>query len=222
MTDRPNSGTVSVSRELAVRMLAHFTEGMNFKVTDIGELRAILAQPAEQQDEPVCWIDEEGSKYRLCPIVGNLQIRHAPYGSDEAWLDVKMTPAHALTKLYRRPAAQAVKAEPEKCRVATCSQPAQHGRKYCRWDSDMTEDDLQLCGIISDLEDEGATLEIQERAVTEYWLLRKPKPAVQSVKLPGRMPTGNITVPHHDLPPGVREGWNLCLDAVAKLNGIKP
>ncbi|MCE1114157.1 MULTISPECIES: hypothetical protein [Pseudomonas] len=43
---------------------------------------------------------------------------------------------------------------------------------------------------------------------------------VGPVALPARMPTGNITEPHHPWAPGVREGWNKCLDEVAKLGPL--
>lgn len=40
-----------------------------------------------------------------------------------------------------------------------------------------------------------------------------------AVVLPERMPTGNnVEGEHNRLSPGVREGWNACLDAVARLN----
>ncbi|MEE4332254.1 Lar family restriction alleviation protein [Pseudomonas alliivorans] len=52
-------------------------------------------------------------------------------------------------------------------------------------------------------------------------LYRHAQPATAKVVLPERMPTGNITTPHHDLSPGVREGWNACLYEVVRLNGIE-
>ncbi|MEE5068596.1 Lar family restriction alleviation protein [Pseudomonas alliivorans] len=61
--------------------------------------------------------------------------------------------------------------------------------------------------------------ECREKGGT-FLLYTQARPATAKVVLPERMPTGNITTPHHDLSPGVREGWNACLDEVAKLNGI--
>lgn len=146
MTDTPNSGTVSVSRELLAASLAIPKNNTEFQaqIKVIEQLRAILAQPAEQQDEPVCWFDGEGNKYRLCPVAGNLQIRHAPYGSEEAWLDVKMTPAHALNKLYRRPAAQAVKLPDRKSVVDTFNT---YGLGVCRGFNDALDIVAKLNGI---------------------------------------------------------------------------
>ncbi|WP_409286896.1 hypothetical protein [Pseudomonas guariconensis] len=43
----------------------------------------------------------------------------------------------------------------------------------------------------------------------------------EPVALPARMPTGNITEPHHPWAPGVREGWNKCLDEFAKLGTLR-
>ncbi|MBH3307889.1 hypothetical protein I5P84_00285 [Pseudomonas mosselii] len=42
----------------------------------------------------------------------------------------------------------------------------------------------------------------------------------ESVALPARMPCGNITEPHHPWAPGVREGWNKCLDEIANLGPL--
>lgn len=103
----------------------------------MGELRAILAQPADQQGEPVAWVEcspawlKSGGDCATAPriCVGRNGISH-------------LHPAHA-------------------------------------------------------------------------------QPATAKVVLPARMPTGNITTPNHEWSPNVREGWNACLDEVAKLNGIQ-
>ena len=45
------------------------------------------------------------------------------------------------------------------------------------------------------------------------------QPAAAVVVLPERMPTGNnVEGEHNRLSPGVREGWNRCLDEVVRLN----
>ncbi|MEE5046271.1 hypothetical protein V2J81_23215 [Pseudomonas alliivorans] len=56
MTNKPNSGTVSVSRELLERIAAWLERANQNSDEDIAEcvqLRAILAQPADHQGEPV-------------------------------------------------------------------------------------------------------------------------------------------------------------------------
>lgn len=52
MTTKPNSGTVSVSRELLVRLCNFHATGWEDIGPEIQELRATLAQPADQQGEP--------------------------------------------------------------------------------------------------------------------------------------------------------------------------
>ena len=59
---------------------------------------AIDASP--QAAQPVGqWVNDVGDIFRLCPVVGNLQILIREYGRPDKWSDVKMSPAHALTKL---------------------------------------------------------------------------------------------------------------------------
>lgn len=53
---------------------------------------------------PAKWTDKYGAEYRLCPVVGCLQIQIREAGRPDKWIDVKMTPAHALIHLI--PAAQ--------------------------------------------------------------------------------------------------------------------
>ena len=45
------------------------------------------------------WVDKLGAQYRLCPVVGNLQIQIREAGRSDKWVEVSMTPAHALTHL---------------------------------------------------------------------------------------------------------------------------
>lgn len=50
-------------------------------------------------------------------------------------------------------------------------------------------------------------------------LYTRPGALPAAVVLPERMPTGNnVEGEHNRLSPGVREGWNLCLAEVARLN----
>lgn len=57
MTNTPNSGTVSVSRELLERALscASSSNTSNWSSRLCEDLLALLAQPADQQGEPVAW-----------------------------------------------------------------------------------------------------------------------------------------------------------------------
>jgi len=60
-----------------------------------------------------------------------------------------------------------------------------------------------------DYDDDGSVLGI----VGEY---EAGQQGEEAIALPARMPEGNITEPHHPWSPGVREGWNKCLDELAK------
>jgi len=187
MTDTQKD-TVSVSRERFAawaERLELADSGFPGSVPFLPELRAILAQPAEQQDEPVAWLDLEKLK---------------PGGMAYA---TAMKVNHRQVPLYRRPAAQAVKTED------------QEQASFVEWANSEY-------GITDGYELNLKNVDLVQNR--KGWMARAnlETGTAQAVKLPKRMPTGNITVPHHDLPPGVREGWNPCLDAVAKLNGIEP
>lgn len=59
-----------------------------------------LVPSAQPKGEPVArWVDKFDTEYRLCPVVGNLQIQIREAGRPDRWADVSMTPAHALTQL---------------------------------------------------------------------------------------------------------------------------
>lgn len=95
MTDTPNSGTVSVSRELLQQWLDDIGESRHvtqYSAKKREQLRAILAQPAEQQDEPVAVMYENGTVLSKADC-GNV-------------FDIC---CRAQTPLYRRPAVQAVR-----------------------------------------------------------------------------------------------------------------
>lgn len=60
------------------------------------------------------------------------------------------------------------------------------------------------------------TLVISKRLAAQ---LLSEQPAPVAVVMPERMPTGNnVEGEHNRLSPGVREGWNACLDELKQLN----
>lgn len=65
----------------------------------------------------------------------------------------------------------------------------------------------------------GPATEDQRELIVRDWN-RRAQLQGEPVTLPGRMPTGNITDPHHPWAPGVREGWNKCLDEITKLGPL--
>lgn len=98
---------------------------------------------------------------------------------------------------------------------AILAQPAEQNQdKPYGWTHDDGKEFTTHADYASDLEKEGI-------AMTP--LYTRPAPVanqVEPVALPGRMPTGNITDPHHPWAPGVREGWNNCLDEITKLGPL--
>lgn len=96
MTDKTNSGTVSVSRELLERVSTQEL-GMTAKkdrAAAAHELRAMLAQPADQQDEPVYFFRSHGA--HSWEQISGESLDLCRCQSDE----------YEIAELYRRPAAQ--------------------------------------------------------------------------------------------------------------------
>jgi hypothetical protein len=87
-----------VSRELLERIAK--TCMFTMLELDLHEVNALLAAPEAPRQEPAArWKNSTGDLYRLCPVVGNLQIKISAYGDAERWRDVQMSPAQALTTL---------------------------------------------------------------------------------------------------------------------------
>ncbi|MEE5085108.1 hypothetical protein V2J74_10085 [Pseudomonas alliivorans] len=103
MTNKPNSGTVSVSRELLVDLLdaakwkaADFAKGTPYRTTIDGIVRQtkdLLAQPADQQGEPAAWqamaVGKDGEIYRNVARAGQqkLTLRDARFAWGEGVLE---------------------------------------------------------------------------------------------------------------------------------------
>lgn len=201
MTDTPNSGTVSLSRKKLEYLIAHLLDGEMLEGappnpdTILEELREILAQPAEQQDEPV----EYQYRERPCWVEGNLFSPWAP--CDKGFHDsvlrdpLKLNFQRETRALYRRPAAQAVK-------LPDVDQLAQIIRQV---DGNHSLGAGALAEKIFELLNAGAAKAVK---LPERHNLPHREEFESADQYAASVEQTNT--------------WNACLDEVAKLNGIAP
>ncbi len=189
--NKPTSGTVSVSRELLERAVKAGGAGCSgAELVDawaaVGELRAILAQPAKQQQEPVAWRYQShaGGLWYLSSSEHNARTFQCNGEGGE------------VEPLYRHPPAQQRTEEQERAE-------SNFSKKGCKNVEGKNTSFHVAYGCVPVVVDCTAIDRLN----------------IRPLKMPDRKQHTSLGLTSLD---SEADGWNACLDEVARLNGEQP